>query len=132
MYHQPTGFRERDVSMRLIKPTLPEIYVDEVVYLVKNWDPNWEIDGEITIYDEGIAQYLLTDMNSHLKFYAALILGKPSMRCKIVKEEPEDILDMEAENNFKLISQKQLTPESVKSIEFLKQALSRRGFRFPT
>lgn len=58
---------------------------------------------KIQIYDEGIAQYLLTDMNSHLKFYAALILGKPSLRCKIIKEEPYDALDNEAENTFKLV-----------------------------
>lgn len=42
-------------------------------------------------------------MKSHSKFYAALILGKPSLRCKIVKDEPEDVLEMDAENTFKLV-----------------------------
>uniref|UniRef100_A0A0N5AJT5 DUF1794 domain-containing protein n=1 Tax=Syphacia muris TaxID=451379 RepID=A0A0N5AJT5_9BILA len=108
MYH-PAGARQKDVSTRLIKPTLPDINVDNVLGLVANWNLEWEVDGEISIYDEGIAQYMLTDRISHEKFYAALILRKPSLRCRLSKEEPNDILDKEEDNCFTLVSFMNLT-----------------------
>jgi hypothetical protein len=55
------------------------------------------------VFDEGIAQYSLTDAISHSKFYASLILGKPSLRCTVIDNEPNDIL--EAHNNtFTVVS----------------------------
>uniref|UniRef100_A0AC34F0N9 Uncharacterized protein n=1 Tax=Panagrolaimus sp. ES5 TaxID=591445 RepID=A0AC34F0N9_9BILA len=95
--------RKKDASTRLIKPTLPELFVDEVLYLVENWESDWEYNGEIEIFDEGIAQYLLVGQQSHAKFYAALILNKPSLRCSLVPEEPFDSLEEEAENTIHLV-----------------------------
>uniref|UniRef100_A0A1I7XDK7 inorganic diphosphatase n=1 Tax=Heterorhabditis bacteriophora TaxID=37862 RepID=A0A1I7XDK7_HETBA len=95
--------REKDVSTRLIRPTVPEIDITQLLMFVKRWDPNWELDGSIKIYDEGIAQYMLVDPQSHYKYFAAIILSKPSLRCKLVEEEPEDLLDQETGNKFSLV-----------------------------
>ena len=43
--------RKKDASTRLIKPTLPEIYVDNVVDLVENWQQEWEYNGDIQVTD---------------------------------------------------------------------------------
>uniref|UniRef100_A0A1I8APP9 Rad60-SLD_2 domain-containing protein n=1 Tax=Steinernema glaseri TaxID=37863 RepID=A0A1I8APP9_9BILA len=103
MYH-PAGARQRDVSTRLIRPTLPSVDVSAVLELANNWDNKWEYDGSISVHDEGIAQYPLTNDQSHLKFYAALILNKPSLRCRLDPEEPEDVLDVKADNVLTLIN----------------------------
>lgn len=55
LYH-PVGAREKDVSTRLIKPTIPDIYIVDVLTFVNSWHPSYEFDGQICIYDEGIAQ----------------------------------------------------------------------------
>lgn len=55
------------------------------------------------VFDAGIAQYLLVDHRSHDVFFASLILGKPSLRCKLVSNEPKDVLDEEADNTFNLV-----------------------------
>lgn len=41
--------RKKDASTRLIKPTLPELFVDEVLYLAENWESDWEYNGEIEV-----------------------------------------------------------------------------------
>uniref|UniRef100_A0A0M3IHS2 HECT domain-containing protein n=1 Tax=Ascaris lumbricoides TaxID=6252 RepID=A0A0M3IHS2_ASCLU len=131
MYH-PVGARQKDVSTRLIKPTLPNINITDVLSLANNWNPSWETDAGIAIYDEGIAQYLLVDAQSHIKFFAALILGKPSLRCRLVEEEPKDVLDDDANNSFTIVRNDtgELTPADMKRLEYLKDILSRRGYRF--
>lgn len=103
LYH-PVGARQKDVSTRLIKPTLPDIHLDVVLDYVRHWDPAYELDGSIAIYDEGIAQYLLCDIESHHKFYAALILNKPSLRCTLSQDEPDDVLDASSGNRFEVVS----------------------------
>lgn len=46
------------------------------------------------VFDEGLAQYALTTPDSHHLFYAALALGKPSIRCTVVHgHEPADALE---------------------------------------
>lgn len=55
------------------------------------------------IYDEGIAQYLLIGPESHAKFFASLILGKPSLRCTVNPEEPADVLEEKTGNTFQLV-----------------------------
>ncbi|KAE9553769.1 hypothetical protein FO519_002990 [Halicephalobus sp. NKZ332] len=122
--------RKKDASTRLIKPTLPEIFVDNVVDFVENWQPEWEYNGEIQIYDEGIAQYLLIGPKSHAKFFASLILGKPSLRCTVLPEEPIDELEEKAGSTFKLIYGQPLSRQAEKDIEFLIQTLEKRGYHF--
>ncbi|PIO63998.1 hypothetical protein TELCIR_14387, partial [Teladorsagia circumcincta] len=87
--------REKDVSTRLIRPTIPEFDTARLLLFVERWDPNWEHDASIKIFDEGIAQYMLADIESHYKYMAALILSKPSLRCRLVDQEPDDVLDAE-------------------------------------
>uniref|UniRef100_A0A0K0CW10 Tudor domain-containing protein n=1 Tax=Angiostrongylus cantonensis TaxID=6313 RepID=A0A0K0CW10_ANGCA len=87
--------REKDVSTRLIRPTIPEFDTARLLLFVERWNPSWEHDASIKIFDEGIAQYMLVDIESHYKYMAALILSKPSLRCRIVDHEPEDFLDSE-------------------------------------
>ncbi|VDN57823.1 unnamed protein product [Dracunculus medinensis] len=128
MYH-PVGARERDVSTRLIKPTLPNMDINEILNLVNNWNSVWEIDAGILIFDEGIAQFLLVDEQSHVKFFAALILKKASLRCRLVNDEPKDMLE-EAENIFRIVNNEELTPTDSKKIDFLKNILTKRGYRF--
>lgn len=41
--------REREVSTRLIRPTLHEIQLNQVLSMAANFDPQWEIDGKITV-----------------------------------------------------------------------------------
>lgn len=57
----------------------------------------------LQVFDAGIAQYLLVDDKSHDLFFASLILGKPSLRCKLADDEPKDILDEKANNMFTLV-----------------------------
>ncbi|KAK6111459.1 hypothetical protein QQG55_43730 [Brugia pahangi] len=101
--YRPLGARQKDISTRLMKPTCPDIRIKDVLHLVKNWNSAWEFNGDITVFDAGIAQYLLVDDRSHDVFFASLILGKPSLRCKLVNNEPKDVLDEEAENTFNLV-----------------------------
>uniref|UniRef100_A0A1I8EAS8 Uncharacterized protein n=1 Tax=Wuchereria bancrofti TaxID=6293 RepID=A0A1I8EAS8_WUCBA len=111
--YRPLGARQKDISTRLMKPTCPDIRIKHVLHLVKNWNSAWEFNGDITVsialislsavFDAGIAQYLLVDDRSHDVFFASLILGKPSLRCKLVSNEPKDVLDEEAENTFNLV-----------------------------
>uniref|UniRef100_A0A914WZ43 Uncharacterized protein n=1 Tax=Plectus sambesii TaxID=2011161 RepID=A0A914WZ43_9BILA len=131
LYH-PVGARQKDVSTRLIKPTLPDIHLDVVLQYVHHWDPTFELDGSIAIYDEGIAQYLLCDIDSHHKFYAALILNKPSLRCTLTEEEPDDVLDASSGNRFDVMmpSGKSLPLEDAEAFEVMKDKLQRRGYKF--
>lgn len=41
--------REREVSTRLIRPTLSELNVKQVLEMVQNFDPEWEMNGKITV-----------------------------------------------------------------------------------
>jgi len=60
---------------------------------VNNWKPDYEF-GQIRLFDLGIAQYALCDLDSHHKFYAAIILGKSSLRCQMECDgEPDDVLE---------------------------------------
>ncbi|KAK0400117.1 hypothetical protein QR680_003364 [Steinernema hermaphroditum] len=129
MYH-PAGARQKDVSTRLIRPTLPEVDVSNVLAFVNNWDSKWEYDGSINVHDEGIAQYPLTNKDSHLKFYASLIISKPSLRCRLEPEEPEDILDLQAGNVLTLVNIPTMNAQETAQIQFLKDVLSKRGYRF--
>lgn len=47
--YRPLGARQKDISTRLMKPTCPDIRIKDVLHLVKNWDPAWEFDGDITV-----------------------------------------------------------------------------------
>jgi len=58
--------------------------------------------GLVYVHDEGLAQYQLVDVEAHHIFYAALALGKPSLRCTIVPDEPVDQLDQYA-NTFAIV-----------------------------
>uniref|UniRef100_A0A0N4Z020 MRG domain-containing protein n=1 Tax=Parastrongyloides trichosuri TaxID=131310 RepID=A0A0N4Z020_PARTI len=123
----------KDVSTRLIKPTINIIPVMDLINYIQNWDDSWEHDGSIGVYDEGIAQYLLTDISSHLKFYGSLFLDKPSLKCRLVSENeaPQDILEEEHENHITFIydnNHNQQTQEKV--TEKIKIVLKKRGFRF--
>lgn len=128
--YRPAGARQRDISTRLMKPTHAEIRVRDVLDLVKCWDPAWEFDGEINVFDAGIAQYLLVGGRSHDIFYASLILGKPTLRCELVTTEPKDVLDEEANNTFSMVDAKEATAEECRKIDYLKSVLSRRGYHF--
>ncbi|KAI6214112.1 hypothetical protein M3Y94_00230000 [Aphelenchoides besseyi] len=123
--------RERDVSTRLLRPTLPEIHLDEVMSMVEQFDPKWEIDAEIQVYDEGIAQYSLINPISHSKFYAALILSKPSLRCTIVTDEPKEELEAKG-NSFKFVAIHPVlkNDQNVARVNVLKGILKQRGYRF--
>ncbi|KAE9418997.1 hypothetical protein Angca_000198, partial [Angiostrongylus cantonensis] len=121
--------REKDVSTRLIRPTIPEFDTARLLLFVERWNPSWEHDASIKIFDEGIAQYMLVDIESHYKYMAALILSKPSLRCRIVDHEPEDFLDSE-DNIITLTNLENLSIDDVKKIEHMKEVLHRRGYRF--
>ncbi|KHJ85442.1 hypothetical protein OESDEN_14831 [Oesophagostomum dentatum] len=121
--------REKDVSTRLIRPTIPEFDTSRLLMFVERWDPNWEHDASIKIFDEGIAQYMLADIESHYKYMAALILSKPSLRCRLVEEEPNDVLDAEG-NVITLTKPANLSSDEIKKIEYMKQILHKRGYRF--
>ncbi|CAJ0566252.1 unnamed protein product, partial [Mesorhabditis spiculigera] len=122
--------KEKEVSTRLLRPTLPHIDLEQVFSVVENWDPAWENDANIRIFDEGIAQYMLVDEQSHLKFYAALILSKPSLRCTLVQDEPDDVLDNEAHNTFAVFYRNGISPVETKQIDYLRHTLQKRGYRF--
>uniref|UniRef100_A0AC35U7N2 MRG domain-containing protein n=1 Tax=Rhabditophanes sp. KR3021 TaxID=114890 RepID=A0AC35U7N2_9BILA len=126
------GLKMKDISIRRIKPTLPDIPVKELVDIIKHWNTAWEFDASIRIYDEGIAQYLLTDMLSHLKFYAALCLDKPSLKCSLVPEEeaPIDLLEENYENHLSIVYNSINDNYEKQLIEKLKHTMSKRGFRF--
>ncbi|KAM3725233.1 putative polyketide synthase [Dirofilaria immitis] len=128
--YRPLGAHQKDVSTRLMKPTCPDIKIKNVLHLVKNWNPAWEFDGDITVFDAGIAQYLLVDERSHDIFFASLILGKPSLRCKLINNEPKDVLDEEANNTFRLVDGNEVPEEERKKIDYLKTVLGRKGYQF--
>ncbi|KAI6187193.1 hypothetical protein M3Y98_00215700 [Aphelenchoides besseyi] len=123
--------RERDVSTRLLRPTLPEIRLDDVMSMVEQFDPKWETDAGIQVYDEGIAQYSLIDPISHSKFYAALILSKPSLRCTIVAEEPGEELEAKG-NAFKFVATRPVVKndQNIARVKVLKEILKKRGYQF--
>ncbi|EFO16554.2 hypothetical protein LOAG_11951, partial [Loa loa] len=73
--YRPLGAHQKDISTRLMKPTCPDIRIKDVLHLVKNWNPAWEFDGDITVFDAGIAQYLLADDRSHDVFLLRLYSG---------------------------------------------------------
>ncbi|GMT24519.1 hypothetical protein PFISCL1PPCAC_15816, partial [Pristionchus fissidentatus] len=120
-------FRVKEVSTRLLRPTNPSINVDLLDELVTNWNKDWEADASVKVFDEGLAQYMLVDELSHHKFYAAVILGKPALRCSLVEAEPEDTLDEEAENEFTLTKS---TVNVRDHLDRLMEVLSKRGYRF--
>ena len=92
----------KEVSVRRMKPTEPEIDLTLVFEYAHNWNTEWENDGSVHVFDEGIAQYLLCGKESHHKFYASLVLNKPCLRCSVVEEEPEDDLD-DIGNRFRIV-----------------------------
>ncbi|CAD6194658.1 unnamed protein product [Caenorhabditis auriculariae] len=122
-------FREKEVSTRLIRPVFPEINLDKLMLFVDRWNPDWEIDASIQIFDEGIAQYMLVDPESHYKYYAAVILGKPSIRCKIIDDEPHDFLD-DVGNKFAVVCKGAMSGDDEKRVDYLKNVLNKRGYRF--
>ncbi|GMR49724.1 hypothetical protein PMAYCL1PPCAC_33426 [Pristionchus mayeri] len=118
--------RVKEVSTRLMRPTLPSINLELLEELVTNWNKEWEADASVKVFDEGLAQYMLVDELSHHKFYAAVILGKPALRCTLVDDEPEDKLDEDADNEFALDS----SPNAREHLDRLMEILSKRGYRF--
>uniref|UniRef100_A0A0K0E4V1 DUF2656 domain-containing protein n=1 Tax=Strongyloides stercoralis TaxID=6248 RepID=A0A0K0E4V1_STRER len=126
------SYRIKDVSTRLIKPTLQHIPIKELYEIISKWCDEWEHDGSVSIFDEGIAQYLLTDMLSHLKFYGALFLDKPSLKCRLVPESeaPLDVLEEEYENHITFVYNGTGSIDEIKIIEKIKFVLKKRGFRF--
>ncbi|VDK89539.1 unnamed protein product [Litomosoides sigmodontis] len=127
--YRPLGARQKDISTRLIKPTRPDIRIGDVLHLVRNWRSSWDLEGNIAVYDGGIAQYLLVDDRSHDIFFASLILEKRSLRCRLVRNEPRDILE-ETNNTFILIDDYGTPNEDRKKIDRLKIILSRKGYMF--
>ncbi len=120
------------MSTRLIKPTMPQIDVSRVLEHVKKWDPNYEMGDAIMIFDEGLAQYLLVDEESHHIFYASLILRKPSLRCTLSASEPHDFFDESGDNHMHLVQteNKGLSSVDHQELEYLKEVLGKRGYRF--
>ncbi|KAI6175839.1 hypothetical protein M3Y97_00733300 [Aphelenchoides bicaudatus] len=121
--------REREVSTRLIRPTLYELDVKQVLEMAQNFNPEWETDGKITVFDEGIAQYSLVDPISHSKFYAALILKKASLRCTVIDNEPNDLLETK-NNTFEVINPIPNSYEANDAFNLLKSILEKRGYQF--
>lgn len=94
----------KDVSTRLIKPTMATIDIGEVLEMRRRWEPSFEYDGAIIVHDEGIAQYSICDYQSHLRYYVALTMSKPSLRCTIVSQEPDNLLEQQHNATFHLVS----------------------------
>uniref|UniRef100_A0A915CXV8 Uncharacterized protein n=1 Tax=Ditylenchus dipsaci TaxID=166011 RepID=A0A915CXV8_9BILA len=124
------------VSTRLIKPTQPDIHLDELLRLEANWDTD-EVDQLYpAIFDEECAQYLLAnDLPSHLKFFAALVRGEPTLRCRLIKVEPENCIENQPkgkENALNIISKSNepLDMQQSKQLEKLMNVLGKRGYRF--
>uniref|UniRef100_A0A0K0EV99 DUF2513 domain-containing protein n=2 Tax=Strongyloides TaxID=6247 RepID=A0A0K0EV99_STRVS len=126
------SYRIKDVSTRLIKPTLQDIPLKELYEVISKWDDSWEHDGSVSIFDEGIAQYLLTDMLSHLKFYGAIFLDKLSLKCRLVPESeaPVDVLEEEYENHITFVYNGTGSVSEMEIAEKIKLVLRKRGFRF--
>jgi len=128
------GPRLKEVSARLIKPTQPKIDLDEFLKFAQNWQTAFEF-GEIAVFDEGIAQYSLCDKESHHKFYAALVLNKPSLRVKLLADEPDDVLE-EAGNRFQFVrggvEQKPVGEAERALVRKLVEILGKKGYKFPT
>ncbi|GMS96980.1 hypothetical protein PENTCL1PPCAC_19155, partial [Pristionchus entomophagus] len=119
--------RVKEVSTRLMRPTLPSINVELLEELVTTWNKEWEADASVKVFDEGLAQYMLVDEMSHHKFYAAVILGKPALRCSLVDAEPEDTLDEEAGNEFTLTNG--AVSKAQDHLDRLMEVLAKRGYR---
>jgi len=121
----------KEVSMRLIRPTQPEINVPLIMEYLSNWQTAYEM-GDVVVYDEGLAQYLLCDRDSHHKFYAALILAKPSLRCRLVPaddEPPIDILEEKCQNRLALIGGTGSTDEE-EALKKLTDKLGKKNYKF--
>ena len=46
----------KEVSCRRIRPAAAELDMREVVRAAEEWDPAWESDGGIRLYDDGLMQ----------------------------------------------------------------------------
>lgn len=129
MASSPDKFlKYKEVSTRLIRPTSPEIRVPLLMEYLNNWQNEYEM-GDVVVYDEQLAQYMLCDDESHHKFYCALILGKPSLRCALSPEEPRDVIGEETGNKLALVGGS-ATQQEVQAVETLTNILSKKGYKF--
>src|SRR5262245_19139131 len=94
--------KSKDISVRLLKPTVPDVNLHEVREFLEHWRPEYDWEGHILVHDSGIAQFSLCDPYSHHLFYAALLLGKPSIKCKLTTVAPFDKLDEECDNKLEV------------------------------
>jgi len=124
-------YKYKEVSTRLMRPTQHEINVHLVVKYLSTWQASYEMD-DVIVYDEGLAQYLLVDQESHHKFYAALILDKPSLRCRVIssdQEPPVDELEEEFGNRLSLVGGSGTTEEAV-TVKKLTEKLEKKNYKF--
>ena len=124
------GLGMKEVSTRRIRPCLPELDVDRVVSLIRGWESEWE-QGGVSVHDDGLMQYTLVDSESHHRFYAALVLGKSSLRCSLESQEPADLLAEVTRGEFIVHPEAGLSEEAQTVLQHLKSVLGKRGFRFP-
>ena len=111
------GGKERDVSIRLLRPTLPRIDFSHVLRFLNHSRGCTEANGSssssgcspsqsppiLHIFDEGCAQYMLGGEESHHFFYAALIDDRAkTLRCRTLAKEPPNPLEDEAGNTFEV------------------------------
>lgn len=98
---------------------------------LSTWQPSYEM-GDVIVYDEGLAQYLLCDRDSHHIFYAALILNKPSLRCQLRpsnEDPPVDELEEEFGNRLALVGGTG-TPEEGEAVKNLTEKLGKKNYKF--
>lgn len=128
MASSPNKFlKYKEVSTRLIRPTSPEIHVPLIMEYLRNWQTEFEM-GDVVVYDEGLAQYMLCDRDSHHKFYCALILGKPSLKCALSVDEPQDLID-EVGNRLVLVGGN-ASQDEIQAIQTLTEIMSKKGYKF--
>ncbi|KAI1733268.1 hypothetical protein Ddc_02190 [Ditylenchus destructor] len=117
------------VSTRLIRPSLPEIRILDVLKF-KN-----DTSGSLpAIFDEECAQYLLAnDALSHTQFYSAILRGQPTLRCRLISEEPKNLIESQSpglENTLTIVGNESLSEEERKQLDKFVELLSRKGYRF--
>ncbi|VDN17627.1 unnamed protein product [Gongylonema pulchrum] len=124
-----SGAFEKTVAMRLIKPTIDEVDIKEVLKITKKWK---SMCGQITVHNPKRAKYFLVNKYSHNVYFAALILGKRSIRCKLLDRELASELAKDNGNKLKLTGYNKVsqTPEDDKWIEHLKAVLLEQGYQF--
>uniref|UniRef100_A0A915HVE3 Phage protein n=1 Tax=Romanomermis culicivorax TaxID=13658 RepID=A0A915HVE3_ROMCU len=115
----------KEISTRRIKPTVNQMAIDQICDYASNWRSEYEM-GDITVYDDGV-EFLLCDPESHQKYYAALVLGLPSLRCRVIKDAPENCDPKEL-----VVSGSNGSSQQIDNIVTLNNILSKKGYRLTT